>query len=71
MVLSILVVVAILRSLSKRAEAVHFSLAGTRASGDSVAGDWENPVYSQAARNVAFDNPIYDRFESLNGLSEA
>ncbi len=23
--------------------------------------DWANPIYSAPARNVAFDNPIYDR----------
>ncbi len=63
MVLSILVVVVMVHHRSKSAEAVHFSLARARAS--AVANDWENPIYSQAARNVAFDNPIYDRLDWL------
>ena len=27
--------------------------------------DWANPIYTAAERNVAFDNPIYDRLENL------
>lgn len=51
--------------MSRRATPTPAAMTLGAAAGGAGGADWVNPIYAAPARDVAFDNPVYDRLDNL------
>jgi hypothetical protein len=61
----VIIAVLITRLRNREARPMGFALGRTN-SKVAALGDWDNPLNSRPPRDVAFDNPIYDRLDNLD-----